>query len=98
MLKSIFSAGRPRSHARREPLFTLIEIADRVDIPARSLRAYLSSIRAAAPAALATTSCSHGTGRVTLYRLSEFRKWMETNQIADKYRLHCMQSSHAPAR
>lgn len=88
----------PRNHARREPLFTLTEISDRVGIPARSLRAYLSSLRKSAPAVLATTSCTHGTGRVTLYRMSEFKSWMDVNNIAAKYAAHCMQSSHDSAR
>lgn len=85
----------PRNHARREPLFTLTEISDRVHIPARSLRAYLSSVRSSAPAVLATTSCGYGTGRVSLYRMSEFKRWMDVNNIADKYVAH---STHDSAR
>lgn len=97
-LQPLSFAGRPRNHARREPLFTLAEISERVRIPVRSLRAYLSSVREAAPAVLATTTCTHGSGRVSLYRMSEFRRWMETNQIASKYFSHSTGSNCDSAR
>ena len=90
--------GRVKAHARREPLYTLVEISDRVSIPVSALRAYLSSVREEAPAPLAKTACSYGIGRVALYRMSEFRRWMEHNQIASKYLANSTGSKRDSAR
>lgn len=81
MLQNLCPGRRPRAHARREPLFTLIEIGERVGMTQRRLASLLSNHREQAPAAVTTTSNSHGGGRISLYRLTEFMRWMDHHKF-----------------
>ena len=69
--------SRPRILTPREPLYTLTEIADRLDMPVVKLRGLMGGharvVRPGAP----RPSAQHWPKR-SYYRLSDFRRWMAT--------------------
>lgn len=70
------------SRGKREPLFPLHEVADRLGCPMLALRGLMSKLREESPRARCTSlGSSLGSGRVGMYPMSEFRKWAAHHNI-----------------
>ena len=68
--------------SKREPLFSLQEIADKFGCPMMSLRTLLSHHPEGRPQARCKSqAAAAGLGAVGMYPLSEFRAWLAKNKI-----------------